>query len=810
MTPYTFRKYTGYNPNEVKCWSATTPISPDNFIIEDIVHRNGSSKAGTSIPSPLARMELFDTAFHIVATDQKNNLEGKTIYHQLVSDCLDVLQLIFNMNGNNIGQGKKLWFKEWAVQENIDRLKAKGESHPHYLLGKSLEQIFFDPIGSGFTGTSSIFLIYYENKLLGGTSPLTLVFTSPNWARYIKDREILEVPGSTDGDVFFDSSYRPLHLRDKAFVEYIYKLQTVYRSAFDKADGLRRYINKTIDLYFQDIKRAVAQASDNMLEQEYSKVQTHVGNKLLAINGIFFYHQLAGKEKIRTETVSDFLIRATETKYKIQYNEAGEEQKVFTPLVLLDGMNMPGDYIETNAPWNPNTKIRDFYHRHVPLYDRKLPMGNSQSIEYPFLTTEDFLEDILIAMPFDINNQKFYSGFSGNFRYLLPIKKEYFNFFSFQDLKNNLTILLADGGVRVLLKVPIKNKKGVSDITFTKMYKTDNGSIIECAAGIGIYPFYQVTVADPSLSALNDYTVLLANRIETDTREERVALKFFNYRNFASDNRSLQKTTLPRSVHDGAGVAASKYYKIKELFDYIELSCQYDNLGSRCRGLIIPNFDTSSLNYGSLREAYTFAIDFGTSNTHVAYKKSTDALPQPFEIGEADQQMVLLNAPGTDGDLGLKYEFYGRFPAIDLTLRREFVPAIITAKSKSAVSFPFKTATCEVADFSNNKNSSELFSHINIGYYIDREIPSNSVVYTTNLKWLLENSNDDTNQLRVKFFLKQLLMQIKTKVVLNNVNLQILTWYGLFLPVWALVTALRYGKYFKKHLMKYLKVPMPG
>lgn len=768
MAPYAFRKYTGYNPNEVKCWSTTSPISPDNFIIEDIVHSNGSSKAGTSIPSPLARMELFDTAFQIVATDQKNNLEGKTIYHQLVSDCLDVLQLIYNMNSENIGQGKKLWFKEWVVQDNIERLKSKGESHPHYLLGKSLEQIFFDPIGSGFTGTDSIFLIYYENKLLGGTSPLTLVFTSPNWARYLKDREILDVPGSTDGDVFFDSSYRPLHLRDKAFVEYVYKLLTVYRSSFDKADGLRKYINKTIDLYFEDLKRSVGQAQGNMLDQEYSKVQTHVGNKLLTINGIFFYHQLAGKEKIKTETVSDFLIRATETKYRIQYNDAGQEQKVFTPLVLLDGMNMPGDYIDKNAPWNPNTKIRDFYHRHVPLYDRKLPMGNSQSIEYPFLTTEDFLEDILIAMPFDINSQKFYSGFGGNFKYLLPIKKEYFNFFSFKDLKNNLTILLTDGGVRVLLKVPIKNKKGVTDITFTKTYKIDNGSITECAADIGIYPFYQVTATDPSLSILNDYTVLLANRIETDIREERVSLKFFNYRNFASDTGSLPKTTLPRTVHDGAGVPSSKYYKIKELFDYMEFAYQYDTLGSQCKGLIIPNFDTRSFNAGSLRDAFTFAIDFGTSNTHVAYKKSTDELPQPFEIGEEDQQMVLLNAPDNNSDLGLKYDYYGRFPSIDLTLRREFVPAIITSKSKKTVSFPFKTATCEVADFSNSKNKSELFSHINIGYYIDRESPSNSVVYTTNLKWLLENNNDDTNQLRVKFFLKQLLMQIKAKVVLNN------------------------------------------
>lgn len=776
MTPYVFRKYAGFNPNEIKCWSPSSAISADNFEVEDIVHSNGSSKAGSSIPSPLARMELFDTAFHIVATDQKNNLDGNTIYHQLVSDCLDVLQLIFNMNSATIGQGKKLWFKEWKVKENIDRLKERGESHPHFILGKSLEQIFFDRIESGFTGLDSIFLIYYENKLLGGTSPLTLAFTSPNWSRYIKDGQILQVPQSTDGDIFFDESYRSLHKRDKAFVEYIYKLLMVYKKSFDRADGLRKYINKTIELYFPDLPLKLGNyqqnsqdVDGNAMDADYSKVLTNVDNKFLTINGIFFYHQQAGKEKEKTEAVSDFVIRATETKYKTQFNDANEEQYVYAPLVLLDGMNIPGDYMEQNAPWNPNTKIKDFYHRAVPLYERKLPMGNSQSIEYPFITTEDFLEDVLIAMPFDINSQKFYSGFAGNFRYLLPIKKEYFNFFRFQDLKNNLTITLQDGAVKVALKVPIRNRKGIADITFTKSYRTDNGSIIECAAGVGIYPFYQITDPDPKLSVLTEYTVLLANRVETDLREELVALKFFNYQSFASDIHSIAKKNIHRSLYDSAGSTASKYYKLQELFDYIEFSYVHNTLGSKCSGLIIPNFDNRTFHKGNLLKAFTFAIDFGTSNTHVAYKDREDALPKPFEIGEADQQMVLLNAPGKDADLGSKYASYGQFPAIDLTLRREFIPAVITGKSKLAVSFPFKTATCEVAEFSNTEKSKVgLFSHINIGYYIDRETPGGNVVYTTNLKWLLENDNGDSNQMRVKFFLKQLLLQIKAKTILNG------------------------------------------
>src|SRR5688572_5737127 len=118
MTPYVFRKYPGYNFNEVKCWSVSTVIDTKNFDVEDIVYSRGSAKAGTSIPSPLARLELFDTAFHIIATDQKNNLEGSTLYHQLVSDCLDMLQLVFNLKNKEIGFNKKVWFREWKVREN--------------------------------------------------------------------------------------------------------------------------------------------------------------------------------------------------------------------------------------------------------------------------------------------------------------------------------------------------------------------------------------------------------------------------------------------------------------------------------------------------------------------------------------------------------------------------------------------------------------------------------------------------------------------------------------------------------------------
>jgi hypothetical protein len=772
MTPHIFRKYKGYNPNEIKCWSLSTGINTESFEVENITASKGSSKAGTAIPSPLARMELFDTAFNILASDNIN-LEGNTIYHQLVSDCLDVLQLIFSTRPEDIGPGKRIWFKEWLVTENIEKLKQKGEKHPNYLLGKSLEQIFFDRDNSAFANTGSIFLIFYENVLLGGTSPLTLFFTSPNWSRKIKDGVILNVPQSADGDVFFDKDTRALHLRDEEFVRYLFTLCRQQPEAFRKAAGLRRYINKAVAAgrRFADLlQNETITGLSAVLDEEYSKIMTNVENKYLTIGGMYFHRLKEGREQEKIQKYSDFIINATTDKYKRQFNEKNEEVFVYPPLVLINGMNISGDYIEQNIPWNPSTVIRDLYHRSVPLYERKLPQGSGTAVNYPFITTEDLLEDYLLEVPYNINSNRFFSGFRGDFKYLLPVKKAYFNFFLFDDLKNALNITVTNGIVKVVLKVPIKNKKGNKEILFIKEYAKAKGTIIECRMGIGIYPFYKVDGDTAALKALKNYDILLANRIEQDG-PERVSLHFYAYNKISQQSNQLPQKMTPRSVFDkGGATATSKYYKVKESFDYIALSYK-DPSGIHCEGLIIPDFENRVISLNQ-HKAYTYAVDFGTSNTHVAYMDNATELPLPFTIEEADQQMVLLNAPGNDSNPGVRFASYGQFPAIDQTLRREFLPAVITDRSRSSVSFPFKTATCEVSGFGKGDDSNyDLFSHINIGYYIDQEETQGDVLYTTNLKWLLENNNDNANKNRVKFFLKQLLTQIKVKTVLNNGDL---------------------------------------
>ncbi len=784
MSTFVFRKYAGYNPNEIKCWSPSTVISESSFDLEDIVFSRGASKAGTSIPSPLARLELFDTAFHIVGDDRKNNLKGRTIYHQLVSDCLDVMQMIFNSKNSDIGIGKKLWFKEWKVRENIDKLKSKGDSHPNNLLAKSLEQIFFDKINPRFTGVDSIFLIYYENKLLGGTSPLTLFFTSPNWSRYISDGAISNIPQSADGDVFFDDDYRPLHERDKAFVSYVYKLLLQNRTAFNRSEGLKKYINRSIDvieqekpgwkLQFQDYN-GQSQSTDSFdeempvqqsrLDSEYSKILTNIDNKFLTINGINFYHQIEQNVTENIKAVSDFVIRATQSRYAHEMDDANVKHNIHPPLVLVDGMNIPGDYMERNAPWNPNTKLKRQYFwgpkKLLPLYERKLPQGSSLStINYPFVTTDDFLEDCLIEVPFKLNNYKFFTGFNGDFKYLLPIKKEYFNFFNLDDLKKNLTITINEGQVRVNLRIPIRNKKGTTDISFSRIYDKQSNNISEAKIGLGIFPFYKIINDDEDVKALNDYTILLADK---NNNVEINLIDFFKYENIIT-KKPETATSIERSRK---GITAgSKYYSINGSFDLIELGI--NDSDKDIVGLIIPEWPEK--NVMSTGKQFSFAIDFGTSNSHISYTDSKDSrVPKPFEIKDNDLQVVLLNKPENRSNLSETYRSgYGSLAELDSIVNREFMPIIFGDFPGSDFSFPIRTATCERADFKSNP--AKIFGNINIGFFIDHEESKpNDINYTTNLKWLFENNTDDSSSTkRIESFLTEILLIIRNKVILNN------------------------------------------
>ena len=201
-------------------------------------------------------------------------------------------------------------------------------------------------------------------------------------------------------------------------------------------------------------------------------------------------------------------------------------------------------------------------------------------------------------------------------------------------------------------------------------------------------------------------------------------------------------------------------------------------------GLLVPKFKKRN---GSA--AFSFAIDLGTSNTHIEYTTGPNKMPQPFTFNEDQPQISLICKP-TD--------------VIKNHIRGEFIPEVIGDNAQCH--FPLRTVLC--IDKNNaGINEQGTGSYIAFGnatpafMYNKAEIGTKYNEYVPNLKWSQLNQ---TNEERIKCYIEAILLMIRTKVIQEGGSLtqtQIKWFYpismsdckkGLFERVWVAA----YKKYF--------------
>lgn len=757
---YIFTPHKNSNP-QLRNWDKTNEIGPEAIVqIKDTVAKRSGAKAATSVPSPFARMHLFDTAFEICATSTKENprpMEGESMYHRLVSDCLDVFQLLFN----SAGQGD-LSFGVWSKANEIATLRDKSRPNGHQLLGETLEMFMGKP---RFQPLTEIVFIYYKNKLLGGTSPMTVFFTSPNWVREMRSQGW--TLSSTTEDNYFDESIAMLHQRDPEFQRFMLRLYEKNRDLFHSQFET---MGKYMDFFKRNYADGMSGNTDSF-ESDYEPLM--IGqNQGLTVCGLTMYRRKAENVMIAIERDSDFVLQPTVNYYKQYKDEKGAEVNIPTPLCLINGFNQAG-MIYIKSPWNPETPVPSKLHE--ALHQRMLP-GNNH-INYPYLVVSDFLADSLVELPFDLNDEHFFTGFNGRFPYLLPLKKAYFNFFTLNDLKRQLTISKqTNAGVDkivVELRLPVKNGRFV---TFHKEYNItkeqgkfkDESQITSARFSTGIFPFYQI-VDKP---AYNDYVLML---VDKDSRN--VGLHFYLFEEVIHGRELSYQATQRVQKNLGVSRAGSAYYRLKGTkFDFIEVDIE-GNVG-----LILPDWGQRAISLANGINTFTFGVDFGTSNTHVAYRTQNSGV-QPLNILKEDVQVVMLNKRADDTSIPRSFDFgWGSFPDPRSYKFREFVPSII-GMVDAQVNFPIRTATCEGSGFRGG-NKADLFANINIGFSIDsEEAIMDYAFYEINLKWGLENNKDSSMaRERVKHFILQTLWMIKNKVILCNGRLD-QTKISWFLPL---------------------------
>ncbi|MBB5635296.1 hypothetical protein HDE68_001181 [Pedobacter cryoconitis] len=747
-------KVLGYTNNGGEDWFVSSNYG--NIEIQGISDPEGGHTldAPTSIPSPFARMDLVRKAFENIVSDpslsfsqQGNKILVSKEDERLVSQCFDLAEILFFYNNYK----DSIEIIEWEKSTQLNKLKSSAEPG-HKMLGEALElYLQQDEATFNFNRMKNIYIIKYNHQVIGGTSPLTLFFPTAN-----------DISGfglkSNKGKTFFKDVV-PLYERDDDFQKYIYLL-------FD-IDEKKGSDGPEINLLASNMKELVAYLDKNLkflkvinknaLYDDLNRLnKSDLNNNYIDLNSNNASHTVevlgVPLKTIDPEVVinsikkSDFVIFSSKTT---------NEKK---PLVLAQGANNSLMYV--NSIWDSNTRV-PYFNPETNLDLRKLP---GHDIIYPYLTVSDFLEPGIIRLVYPINNEKYFNGNlvlknpESTKGYLLPLKPLFFEYFDVEELVNggmgkpviSIQETSIASAVRVLLKIPINN--GRAYITFERTYHNDKnvdlatnkGIINEHQFGVTLFPFIKYEDSTTPF-----YKIQLIDRDVTgDFIDAEYNLKF--YSNTSKTALNVDNECLRSKKQKGEVTKiTSKSFSVNSTFDYI----QVDNKFSK--GIIIPKWYP----FSNAGDSFTFAVDFGTTNSHIEFSKNNSA-PRPFEITEAEIQAVPLFSNKTD------HNFSGS-AAIDIrtAIIKEFIPD--TIGKNTPYSFPHRTAISQSKTHAPS-NGGIVLNEFNIPFIFEKTIDNNNNFFT-NLKW---NSKEPNNESRVTAFIEQILFMIRNKVIISGGNLE--------------------------------------
>lgn len=692
-------------------WFNSLPLTTNQ--INTIISKG--DEAASSIPSPFAQMALVKTAFDFLSQPGVNIhydsvKQTDKAMHQLVSDALDVAQLFFEF------QTFKQYFQvvSWNVQNGFQRLLTDGNPS-HKALAETL-QVFWNADGGrfGFNKVTDIyFILTSANKLIGATSPITMFMAAPDVRANLTGIPPLNIAN----DVLFDNVYFSLDQRDPDFIVYMYMLQAQpnFANLFPSLNSYLLKIRNAPGLLPGPLANTIAQIqAPDIQKYAPSLVQGIAGNQCNA-SGITIGEKVFNPQTIQTN--SGFVITP-------DYKQQG-----LLPLVLPDNtFNNSWNYTAQGTLWNPNWQVDQKASRST------LP---NSGLSYPWLSATDFLEDKIVRLPYKIDSNYYQTGSLKDDSYLLPLKPKFFEYFNAQSVNNLTTRTLAAGGVNVSLSVPVRN----GTITFTKNYSLDD--IIDLNLHVAIMPFMKTRQIQL------DYTIAIHD--DRYDKKHDINLDCFG------DGDSVAIINKAERV-SGANDVKSVFYKASS-FEALRISINAEDL----HGFIVPKMPVHNGNI-----PISFAIDFGTTNTHIEYKVGNNA-ECSLDISSSDALWRSLMVVGT-GD--------GRQDAIDKLFDSELFPRTVPyeVNSNNRHEFPFRTAALYnmTADFTQQI---ETFLHVNPFMLFEKKSQNRNYLSQPNLKWSNYNKEQDT--VLVRKYIEALLYMVLYKAVsldCNPANVTI-TWF---------------------------------
>lgn len=259
---------------------------------EVMEQKTDNSGALNSLPTPFARFFVAREAFRRVMEEHINQKkEAGYAYRQLVSDILDVYEMIFNLKyhrNNTWKRGEKIEIREWNSGENLAYIK----SHMP-ILYNSIDQYYKTDI----VEDKLYFLIYTEDgkeKLLACSSPLTGFVTPPDMDKALVKRNgsVNIIFADEDARNEHDSKYRHLHIRRKSGGEYFREVKMFE----DRDQDFKNYMynelfgSDEVDIRLKTIKEYILSfRNDPDIRNDYKLKLTNVmtdQNDALVINGL--------------------------------------------------------------------------------------------------------------------------------------------------------------------------------------------------------------------------------------------------------------------------------------------------------------------------------------------------------------------------------------------------------------------------------------------------------------------------------------------------------------------------------------------
>lgn len=732
-------------------WQNVGEFPYDKARIETIKDPEGSTdrKEITSIPSPFARIDLVKTAFQEVVKDSQG-LNGNTIFHKMVSDALDVGQIFFDLDKYQ----DMIEVVSWNPKRDLETLKTSRNKGHRYFADALDKYLKSDANSYNFSNLQSIYLLRYcdgpqEMTIIGATSPSTLFFSNANDLSFIKK--------ITFGrDKPFDKVYKPLYERDNEYIKYLWYLKKSIDGFSETFHELDIYLSKTYEAVVNnsELRKALDEISENPMsyggQLKKISVTNNDHNDTVEVLGHALYQR--GEQDI--ENISDFLVQAS-------------KDNAIKPLILpVDKGNKYSALTYTSDKWGNENHV-EYYDPEQSLLKRKLPCD---SATYPYLTISDFLEERLIRVPHALNSKGYFDGHcwpnDEAYSYLLPVRPLFFEYFTVNDLcgkvkdgKYMFEMTELTGGEKVTLRIPIRGAGDISYIEYNRIYyndrrispeevrKSNEGSINEIKFTGFVMP--HVSFNNPNDAIYNVTSIKSSSEDITFT--------------FLEDGKVVPyKSKTSRKKNIDLAIIGENYFLEGSNFELIQVK-KYDSTG-----LLVPLFSPQRDG-----DVFEFAIDLGTSNTHIEYCADSDEAV-PFQV-ESNEQLICPMFIPTQSESRQKRDLMEE--EIELMVK-DYLPEEISHKTDFV--FPTRTVLSYAKDV-NWRSIIDPFTLINIPLTYNKLSPQKGNKYQCDIKW----GGEGEDVIRMTKYVECLMLMIRDKVLVNSGNLALtkIVWtYPLSMP----------------------------